>query len=371
MKRLLTLSVALVALIDGRVVPKSSWPDLCAIHLDSSNITNASDPNAIIAVAADLWQEAIERGAKLMTGMKSDDATAATLFGFPTDTTESPFDGSLVEELREWGYNDNTPAMQTLHDKECNMASASGYMLSKTFADLGMGTASKGTGGPNECFQIEHYSGPAITKKKDGTLPEKREQYYSTCGTTYRATGAEYTLGVNPAGGALFALNRVSSPKAARKLWRRRPETAELPQLRSASDIAWAAWNRAVSATPGARIDNVKYFMNMMVLNKETNQHIRRALKTLEPPLDGVPGWPGAEFSMESEEGKAFLGSPVGRWAGYLLLQHKRQLGGDKWIEKVRVFRSEKEGSWPYLLFYVAGPEESGDEKTKKFRARL
>jgi len=58
-------------------------------------------------------------------------------------------------------------------------------------------------------------------------------------------------------------------------------------------------------------------------------------------------------------------------------LQHKRQLEGNKWIEKVRVFRSEKEGSWPYLLFYVAGPEVgvdavgSGDEKTQKFRAML
>ena len=66
----------------------------------------------------------------------------------------------------------------------------------------------------------------------------------------------------------------------------------------------------------------------------------------------------------------------MGRWVGYFLLQHKRRLEWNKWIEKVRVFRSEKEGSWPYLLFYVAGPEarvdarESGDEKMK-FRARL
>ena len=303
MKQLLSLSATFVALNDARVLPQPSWPHLSALDVDFSRITNASDSNVITA-AADLWQEAIDCGAKLMTGMKSDDATAATLYGFPINTAESPFDGSLVEELREWGYNDNTPAMQLLHDKECNMASVSGHMLPKTLADLGMGTAPKRTGGFNECFQIEHYSGPAIIKNEDGTLPDKREQYYSTCGTTYRATGA------------LFALNRVSSPKAACELWRRRPEAVELPQLRSASDIAWAAWNRAVSATPGATIDHVKYFMNMMVLNKETNQHIRRVLKTLEPPLVEVPGWPGVEFSMESEEGKALLGSPVGRWAG-------------------------------------------------------
>lgn len=37
------------------------------------------------------------------------------------------------------------------------------------------------------------------------------------------------------------------------------------------------------------------------------------------------------------------------------------------------VFRSEKEGSWPYLLFYITGPEagdyvvESGNTKTMRF----
>jgi len=83
MKHLLTLSAALVALIDARVVPKLSWSDLSAIHVESSDIANASDRNVTIAVA-DLWQEAINRGGKLMTGMKSDGATAATLFDFPT-----------------------------------------------------------------------------------------------------------------------------------------------------------------------------------------------------------------------------------------------------------------------------------------------
>jgi hypothetical protein len=46
-------------------------------------------------------------------------------------------------------------------------------------------------------------------------------------------------------------------------------------------------------------------------------------------------------------------GSPVGRWAGYLLLQHKDQLGGNRYIEKVRLFKPPR-ASLPYLLFYVA-----------------
>ncbi|KAF1932261.1 uncharacterized protein M421DRAFT_287779 [Didymella exigua CBS 183.55] len=229
--------------------------------------------------------------------MKSSDSAAAALCGFSTPTAESPFDGSLVENLQNWGYNDNTPAMQKLHDRESNMASASGRMLSKTFADLSMDTYSKSTGGPYECFQVEHYSGPATMKNEDGTLPEKSDQLHSVCGATYRATGTEYIIGVDAAAGALFALNRKSSPKAARELWRHRPEVAELPHLRSASDISWAVWNRAVSSTPGAEIADVKYLINMMIISRETNQYIRRAISSLTPPLEETLGWPGTKFS--------------------------------------------------------------------------
>lgn len=114
------------------------------------------------------------------------------------------------------------------------------------------------------------------------------------------------------------------------------------------SDIAWAFWDRA--AVTIEQRQNVRYMFVTMIINKETNQHIHRALSEAKFALDG---WPGTEFSMDSEAGKALLGSPVGRWAGYFLVQHKRQPGGNRWISKVRVFESEKEGSWSYFLFYV------------------
>jgi hypothetical protein len=97
-----------------------------------------------------------------------------------------------------------------------------------------------------------------------------------------------------------------------------------------------------------------------MIINKETNQHITRALGTLNPPKEDVEVWPGHDFDMKTDAGKALLGSPVGRWAGYFLMQHKRQLGGSKWISKVKVFKSEKGGSWPYFLFYVDISPASG-----------
>jgi hypothetical protein len=48
----------------------------------------------------------------------------------------------------------------------------------------------------------------------------------------------------------------------------------------------------------------------------------------------------------------------VGRWAGYLLLQHKEKLGGNRFISKVRLFKPAG-ASLPYLVFYVNDPSVS------------
>jgi hypothetical protein len=193
-----------------------------------------------------------------------------------------------------------------------------------------------------------------VIPDEDGTRPAQHHQYYKApCGTEFRETGAEHTVGVNSVGGAVFAMDIKSPAKAARSLWGRAPKTEELPHIRSFSDISWAFWNRAAG---GGNIQNIKYFFVTTIINTETNRHIRKALKTLTPPKQETEGWPGVAFGMDTDAGKALLGSPVGKWAGYFLMQHKRQLGGNKFIEKVRVFKSEKPGSLAYLLFYVDGP---------------
>jgi len=54
-------------------------------------------------------------------------------------------------------------------------------------------------------------------------------------------------------------------------------------------------------------------------------------------------------------------GSPVARWAGYFLMQHKKQLGENKYISKLRVFKPDV-GSLPSILLYVetAPPSKPG-----------
>ncbi|CAI9635688.1 unnamed protein product [Alternaria burnsii] len=305
----------------------------------------------------DSWTLSVARGTKLLQGMKASDAEAAALYTLGA-SAESAFDGDLINKLREWGYNDATDALAKQADPECNFDSSKGHMLKKAFSDLAISTKPKSQGGPNQCFLIEHYDSPAVKKGDDGKMPLRGDQRYEVCDKEYRVTGAEHTIGVNAEAGVVYAINLSSAAKAARRLWKRAALTDELPAIRSVSDIAWAFWNRVHSDVES--LQNIRYLFVTMIINKETNQHITRALGTLNPPKEDVEVWPGHDFDMETDAGKALLGSPVGRWAGYFLMQHKRQLGGSKWISKVRVFKSEKEGSWPYFLFYVDSPPAPG-----------
>jgi hypothetical protein len=348
-------SIAAIAIPDANVTPL----------LDNSNVLSAANITAINGLSLDwtgpvtaadkndeLWDKAVERGTKLLSGMKSSDAEAAVSYN-TGESAESPFDGDGVAAFHQWGYNDNPLEFQKAVDKECDMDSAGGHKLKQALTDLGLDTRSKNQGGANECFSVEHYDGPAVKRDEIGGIPSQSKQRYDVCGREYRITGAEHTIGVNAAGGAVFAIGISSAAKSARRVWGVVPKEDELPHIRSVSDIAWAFWNRAAAGNS----QDIKYFFVTMIINPETNRHIRRALKTLKPPKEEVEGWPGVDFDMESDAGRALLGSPVGRWAGYFLMQHKRQLGGNKYISKVRVFKSEKPGSLPYLLFYVKGPD--------------
>lgn len=161
----------------------------------------------------DAWTLSVQQGAKLLQGTKADDKAAATLYGLG-ETVESPYDGDLHDTVVSWGYNDNTAAMQKKHDEECDMGNVN--KLKKCFDELGLGTKSKGQGGSNQCFQIEHFDSPAVILNEDGSRPEKANQYYKApCGTIMRVTDAAHAVGVNGIGGTVIAMNIVSPAKAA------------------------------------------------------------------------------------------------------------------------------------------------------------
>ncbi|KAJ4318876.1 Mitochondrial import inner membrane translocase subunit tim8 [Neodidymelliopsis sp. IMI 364377] len=323
------------------------------------------------------WTDNVARGRKLLAAMKGSDMEAAAAYSMGT-TAKSVFDGDLRDEMEKWGWNDNTKKQQKAYDVDCDFL---GYhKIGGCFRELGLDKKSKGKGGPNECFVAEHWDGPAV-KKTVGIMPKPKNHRYEVCKVKYRSTEGYYRIGINALGGAIMALDRKSPSYAAEDLWGRKPTNDQLPHIRAASDIAWAFWNRA---TAGGSIKNIKYFFNCLIVNEETQALIRQAHEKMTPPRSAPGMWPGTEFTMNSEQGLALLGkcfkellflimgsdistgSPLGRWGGFFLIQHEAQLGGSKYISKVRVFKNDAM-TMPYMVFYVEDPSsisvfETGDE---------
>lgn len=96
---------------------------------------------------------------------------------------------------------------------------------------------------------------------------------------------------------------------------------------------------------------NIRFVMRTPCENSITQKVIKNAMNRTKQELGK---WPGVTFGMDSEEGKAILGSPNGWGVAFMLIQHKRQLG-NKVVEKVTVFQDEgrKQPRPPSVLFYI------------------
>ncbi|KAI4640243.1 uncharacterized protein J4E79_011824 [Alternaria viburni] len=336
--------------------------DHVAATFDPSTVHTAADPPPPNAK----FDKAVSTGQTLDSAMKSKDSVARWLFkDFPqyAETCQSPFTGDGRADLAKWGFDDSDALSEKIKN-ECDFDAY--HKIKATFDEIGLDTKAAKDGGPNRCFKVNHRDGPAIKRDEKGELPNEAKQYYDVCGREYRATGASYEFAANPHG--LLALMNIMSMTYSAKTytWFRTPLPSELPDIGTTQDIAWAMWNR-VAATSPAGLKGLKYLLVTQVMNAGSREIFRHALGLLDPPESEYKVWPGHEFVMDGKGkggkgGLAILGSPVGRWAGYLLLQHKDQLGGNRYIEKVRLFKPPG-ASLPYLLFYVAKDPWVGEVK--------
>jgi hypothetical protein len=140
------------------------------------------------------WDKAVVSGGHLWAGMRVDDRMAS--FFFRTDphvpdpliqSVQSPYDGDLKDKLKQWGYNENDDLNSKI-DKECDFDAY--HHIKRAFDDLGIKTASKANGGPNQCFQINHYDGPNVIRDEEGKYPGMADQKYKdeSCGKEYRVS---------------------------------------------------------------------------------------------------------------------------------------------------------------------------------------
>ncbi|KAH7084615.1 hypothetical protein BKA63DRAFT_528584 [Paraphoma chrysanthemicola] len=333
----------------------------------TSSIQRWIAPDVSIFARADAkWDEAVTSGGNLWAGMQSDDRKASFLFR--TDphtkdpllqTVQSPHDGDLIDTMLKWGYFED-PVENAKIDKECDFDAYQG--CKRAFAELGIKTASKGNGGPNWCVQWDHQNGPKVVRDKDNKLPPLELQKYvnESCGKEYRVTGGTFEYAVNVESGFAALLNVISPAYSTQQVWKRKPLSSEMPHIRSISDVAWGVWHRAT----GGKVKDIKYLMVANILNKDTKKIVRSAHETLTPKRSEVAVWPGFDFATDTPAGKALLGSPVGRWAGYFLMQHKTQLGGNKNIPKVRVFKPDGQ-TLAWFIFYIgADPDPNSNPET-------
>lgn len=166
-------------------------------------------------------------------------------------------------------------------------------------------------------------------------------------------------------------------------LWERTPSQDELPELRAISDLTWGLWNRDRDAAPS--LQHITKLMSINVVNDDTVAIIKQALWSKEPSpgqerITTAPKWPGIEFSTADEAGQALLGkepqsnsrygiyyfrhtermlngdsgSQNGIGSAYFLAQHKNQLGGNKYIDKITIVGAgNDDGGSPNMIFWV------------------
>jgi hypothetical protein len=116
-------------------------------------------------------------------------------------------------------------------------------------------------------------------------------------------TGAYSRIGINRQDGIVYFLHRRSPEKGAEILWDNpSPDLTALPKLRSSSDLAFGLWNR-VAASGGQKIEK---FLSVNIVNEDAEEIIARALDKVK--VDEVQGWPGTDFDMTGDAGKALLG---------------------------------------------------------------
>jgi hypothetical protein len=152
----------------------------------------------------------------------------------------------------------------------------------------------------------------------------------------YPATTAILCSIINRKAGLLIADSNFG-PEYCLRLQGRYPGTP-VPQLRQWSDITYLPRMDARDLHPvsSLKASNLRYVLRLNIINDHTLAVIQHILESLKW-FNANSLWPGVEFGMNTEEGKALLGTLNGSGVGFPLAQHKEVLGMHKSVKQVRL----------------------------------
>ncbi|KAI4632609.1 uncharacterized protein J4E87_002083 [Alternaria ethzedia] len=314
------------------------------------NSDSESDSEERVTPATDqVYQDCRNKGCMLEWAMHHSDSDVAIHFVPPQVKAQSPF--QTAQDLENWNWYQFPPdeINEEYHDLDNEY-----WGLQKVFEGL---VISKYTNfneeeGPNTVLSIVHED---PTDEED--VDEQMYVVDSEGGKEYRCTGADYTMSINTKDGVVIGMNRKGPMQAGQE--RVPPLTRDdMPKLHQFSDVGWITW-KTFAEQNGHNIRGLRYFISVAITNPQTRAVCRKVFVDKNLVLTG---WPGEVFGSGTNEFHAILGTPNMRGYGYMLVQHKADLG-NMYINAVRVFKCEGKGSLCILAYaYQEAPADPVDD---------
>lgn len=268
----------------------------------------------------DQWCKAVAKGRQLYATFWKSDRAAGAMYNPPLQSSNSVYNRNNIfnQMYNVWGWSNGA---QKAHDAQYDYFYGNNWMQAMMYHAIGLTPWVDVWG-----YHFAH--GVKDHRDENGQPLPIKEQVYHAYNRDWPATGARVKFGVQDKAGAIFVSLAVSPSHAYRELHGSDISPNDLPHLRSLSDLLWAGWASGSSpmARPGnPNIANLRFIFMVDIVSGETQSIMKRALA--DKGMDQVPVWPGVDFSTAETNGAALLGSPNGKPAGYLLNQHKAEMG--------------------------------------------
>jgi hypothetical protein len=295
-----------------------------------------------------VWNRAVCKGRNLLAAIRETDQEAAGRYQPPPPgmTVQSPFK-NYPQAFIDWGWS-QYDAVNTIDEKY-------GYM---DWHGWGIADALKGLGVSDKVVDDDDgrmlvawmHHGPAWD---GGHFQDVKGKPYTHDGKQYKFTDAHFVYAINSEEGAILALD-LKGPATVVD-WPK----SELPGLHSGSDIMYGVWK---SMLEGHAADSLRYYGVVGITNVDTKGIIVRAVEDMDTE-HYIQEWPGELINAGTgdnvdERFLALLGSPTGMALGYMLVQHKADMGKLRVIA-VRVFLCNSENPRAFrmacIIFILKG----------------
>ncbi|WKT45506.1 SGNH hydrolase superfamily [Fusarium oxysporum f. sp. vasinfectum] len=202
------------------------------------------------------------------------------------------------------------------------------------------------------------------SKDQKGYRNRLREKLIGRGTSVDMATGANFasSFSLNP--GVIIADHNVGVKYAAGEGPPIDEETTALTHIQQWSDAVWMQWDRVCSES-GGDVKDLKYIIRAQIVNHGTLKIVFQAIlnkyerdhkkKSLGPWKKRIV----VSHQKDPKELYAILGSPNGSGAAFMLINHKKRLGGARVINKVEIFVPEgnfevgrEQEEWHVMLLF-------------------